>query len=348
MDTYTWTEIQSQPQVWQTALEQLAAARPTLLDFYRQGRYERVIFSGCGSSYYLALAAAAAYIQITGNQALALPAAEIWLSLDALLPTSGRTLLVALSRSGRTSETLRAGRRFLDEGRGDLLTLTCTPESELASMGMLNLAFPYSQERSMVQTRSFSTVFLTALALAITWELKNSEKNRMDLWDGLLRLPVTARRLMDSYGEKLAEFGQNTSLEPVYFLGSGSRFGLAAELSLKLKEMSRTHCEPFHFLEFRHGPMAMVKQNTLLVGLVSQSNQAHEMAVLEEMQARGGRVLSLGEAGVGLPFDSGILEVLSSPLFLPMGQILAYHRARAKGLDPDQPQGLQAVIRLVE
>ncbi|MBP1694442.1 MAG: hypothetical protein H6Q37_2325, partial [Chloroflexi bacterium] len=87
-------------------------------------------------------------------------------------------------------------------------------------------------------------------------------------------------------------------------------------------------------------------EQTLLVGLVSTRNMPREMAVLQEMQARGAKILSLGEAGVTTPFDSGIDEAIRGPLYLPLGQILAFSHARSKGLNPDRPSGVQAVIRL--
>jgi glucosamine--fructose-6-phosphate aminotransferase (isomerizing) len=339
-DFFTWQEIQSQPVAWQVALEQLITWQPTLADFYRDGGYESLIFTGCGSTYYLSLAAAASFTQISGKLGRALPASELWLSPGSSYPKMGRTLLVAVSRSGETSETLNACRSFLAQDRGDLLTLTCYPHSELASMGVLNLTFPASGEESFAQTRSFSTLYLATLALSALWA------GRLDLLEQMGRLPQAAKHLMEIYTSLAIGLGEEGGLERLYFLGSGPRYGLAAELSLKMKEMSLSHSEPFHFMEFRHGPMAMVTERTLLVGLVSSTNKSTEIAVLQEMALRGAKLLSIGEAGVLAPFASQVDEAVYGPLFLPLGQILAYTRARNKGLNPDRPYGLQAVIRL--
>ena len=83
--------------------------------------------------------------------------------------------------------------------------------------------------------------------------------------------------------------GRDASLDRFYWLGSGPRQGLACELSLKMKEMSLTHSEPFHFMEFRHGPKSMVTPQTLVVGLRSTRNGPAESAVLEDVKALGGR-----------------------------------------------------------
>ena len=113
-----------------------------------------------------------------------------------------------------------------------------------------------------------------------------------------------------------------------------------------MKEMTLTHSEPFHFLEFRHGPMSMVNEKAVVVGLVSESNSSHEKAVLNEIQALGGKILSLGELGVDIAFRSDIPESVRNVLYLPVLQLMAFYRSLAKGLNPDHPKNLQAVVKL--
>ncbi len=84
----------------------------------------------------------------------------------------------------------------------------------------------------------------------------------------------------------------------------GIRYGLACEVNLKMKEMTLTHSEPFHFLEFRHGPMSMVNENAVVVGMLSDANRVHEAKVLSEMKMLGGTVASLGEIGCGCVVQS--------------------------------------------
>lgn len=92
--------------------------------------------------------------------------------------------------------------------------------------------------------------------------------------------------------------------------------------------------------------MSMVNENTLVVGMVSEKNAHHEAKVLEEMRALGGNTLSLGETGVDIRFDSKLPEPVRGVLYLPILQLLAFYRARAKELDPDNPTNLTAVVQL--
>lgn len=337
--SYTRAEILSQPEVWAAALRRLDAQQ-AVLDALAHGGYDSVVFTGCGSPYYLGLAAAAAMQEAAGIPARAVPAGELWLDPAATLPAGGRTLLVAVSRSGVTTETLRACTAFLGAGRGDLLTLSCDPAQPLATMGALNLTFPEAQEQSLAQTRAFSTLYLAALYLAARWG------GHEEMLAGLAALPAAAERQLASYHGLARELGADQAIDRFYFLGSGARYGLACELSLKLKEMALTHCEPFHFLEFRHGPRAMATRGALVVGLLSRRNRAHEAAVLAEVRAQGARTLAIGAADADVAFGAGLPDVAAGPLYLPVGQLLACERAVARGFDPDRPANLSAVIRL--
>lgn len=338
---HTRREILSQPDAWSAALGIVDEHLRAISDLHPTRRFDHMLYTGCGSAYYLCLAAAALTQELTGLPARALPASELWLSPSSSF-TSGRTLLVAVSRSGETTETFRACEAFLAGRRGRLLTLTCYPETPLAQLGTLNIVLPSGQEQSVAQTRAFSSLYLATVAIAALWAARD------DLYRSLTRLPQAGARLLDTYAPLASELGRDLSLDRFYFLGSGPRYGLASELSLKMKEMSLSHSEPFHFMEFRHGPKSMVTDSTLVIGLRSAVNASLEDSVLHDVGALGAHLLSLGESGTTVQFDAGLDEAVSNALYLPVGQLLALERALCKGLDPDRPQHLEAVVRLLE
>jgi glucosamine--fructose-6-phosphate aminotransferase (isomerizing) len=339
---HTWREIQSQPEAWAAALELVRSNTAELRALARDSRYDLVVFTGCGSPYYLALAAATFYQELSGQPARAVPASEIWLNPRAALPAGGRILLVALSRSGETTETLRAVESFRAAGRGAALTLSCYPGRPLTSLGDTNLLFPSGQEQSMAQTRAFSVLYLVTIALAALWS------GRDDLLNELGGLSTACRRVLDQFADQAHALGRDAEIDRFYFLGSGPRYGLACELSLKMKEMSISHSEPFHFMEFRHGPRAMAGRGALIVGLVSEANQTHETAVLEDMRRQGAYVLAIGERDADMSFGSGLSAAARDALYLPVGQLLAFERALRNGCNPDHPENLEAVVVLQE
>jgi glucosamine--fructose-6-phosphate aminotransferase (isomerizing) len=337
---HTRQEILSQPAVWSTALETLSTKAVMLRDFYRAGAYSSVYFTGCGSAYYAAMAAAAAFQEMTGVSGRALPASEVWLYPGAIPRRHGRALLVAFSRSGETTETLRACDAFRDHHAGDIVTLSCAPDRPLASMGDVNLLFPMAQEESIAQTRAFTTLYLGSLVMAAFWA------EREDVWLEMQELPGVMERVLVEAGGLAHALGSDLSLDRFYFLGSGLRYGLACELSLKMKEMSLTHSEPFHFMEFRHGPKSMVTPTTLVMGLVSEANHAYDRAVLHDMAGMGANILAVGEHDGHVTLASGLPDLARSVLYVPVGQLVALARSLAKGLDPDRPNNLDAVVKL--
>lgn len=335
---YTRREIHSQPEAWASALAVLREQATALLNFYLAGRYDAFYFTGCGSTYYLALAAAAGMQALTGLPARGLPASEIWLDPPSAY-VAQKALLIAVSRSGETTETLRACEAFRAQG-GDVLTLSCYPGRDLTALGHYNLVLPSGQEDSIAQTRAFTTLYLATLALAALWS------DRADLFDALPHLSAACQSLITDNQSPVLTIGHDLTIDRFYFLGSGPRYGLACELSLKMKEMTLSHSEPFHFMEFRHGPKSMVTPQTLIVGLMSESHREHELGVINDLRAMGARTLTLGESHCDVSFNSRLPELLRGPLYLPTMQLIAFERSLTKGLNPDRPHHLDAVVKL--
>jgi len=346
-DTHTWPEITSQPQVWRATLKAFAANRAVLEDFLNQTDFEHILVVGCGSTHYLAQAAAATLAHRAGIPARALPASELWLFPYAA-PTE-KTLLLAVSRSGATTETLYALSRFREIGGRPTLAVTCYPQSPLAQQADFALVAPDAQERSVAQTRSFTSMFLLTQALAAV--LAGDEGTL----EHLSRLPDALDDLVSRLGDLPQRLGTDQDIERIFFLGGGPLYGLANEAMLKTKEMSLSYAEAYYPLEFRHGPMSMVDGHTLVVGFLSDTGLAQELRVLKDMQSLGARTLALAEdssvftdwrADYIVELRSGLDEWGRGPLYLPVAQRLAYHRAVAKGLNPDRPNNLEAVVEL--
>jgi glucosamine--fructose-6-phosphate aminotransferase (isomerizing) len=342
---FTKQEIFSQPQAWEEALAVLRDLTKDLKDLAEKG-YSQVVFTGCGSTYYLSIAGAALLQGLAGVPSRGLPASELWQNPQLYFQAGERALLVAVSRSGETTETLRACETFRQRQLGDILTFSCYPGRALASAGEVNVLLPSGQEESVAQTRAFSTLYLGTLYLAALWA--KQEK----IIQALPKLSAACSQLFEAFAGMVQAVGADLGLERFYFLGSAYRYGLACEVSLKMKEMTLSHSEPFHFLEFRHGPMSMVNRQTLITGFVSQANRKAEAAVLEDMRNLGGRILAVGSRLGDVPADYKLEfpleqdEISLLPLYLPLIQLMAFHRSLAKGLNPDQPTNLSAVVFL--
>ncbi len=331
---HTYTEIKSQTEAWAQALDVVHASH-----LPKAGDYDMVLFTGCGSTYYLSLAAAALYQELTGRAARAVPGGELLLNPQTVVRDNISHLLVAISRSGTTTETVKAVEKFKNEKRGDVVVITNYDEV-LSRLADINIVIPKGQEESVAQTRSFASMYVAVTAVCAQMA------GREALVEAMKQLPVIGKLVMSKYEAYAKSLGENLNFDRFYFLGSGLRYGLACEVNLKMKEMTLTHSEPFHFLEFRHGPMSMVNENAVVVGMLSDVNRVHEAKVLEEMKMLGGTVASLGESDADVCFESGIPESVRSVLYLPVLQLMAFYRSLAKGLNPDRPTNLTAVVKL--
>ncbi len=340
---HTYTEIITQPDAWAEALQVGRAAKPAARSLWQGSGATEILFTGCGSTYYLSLAAAA-MAREAGLTARALPASELWLFPGLTNGSLRRTLLVAVSRSGETSETLHAVEAFRRAGGPAVITVGNYPEAALPKVCDLTIAVPSGQEVSVAQTRSFASMLVACRILIAALAAEEGLFPRMEA------LPGLGRRLIETCAPLTEQLGGDMALQRFFFLGNAPRYGLACEGMLKMKEMSLSYSEAYHPLEFRHGPKSMVNTSALVIGLLSDEARAQEMAVLKDMQALGARTLALTEDGATADYvvslNSGLPMADRLVLYLPALQLLAYHRAIANGQDPDNPNNLTAVVTL--
>jgi glucosamine--fructose-6-phosphate aminotransferase (isomerizing) len=328
-DSYTLDEIYSQPEIWTKTLDDFELA--DLTSSWRQWDHPRVVVVGCGSTHYLAMSAAALLRSVAGIEASAFPASELVLNPAQTLVDVESTVLLAISRSGTTSETVAAIAEFKSRGGRGTITITCDSTSPLAIESDVVLAADAAQERSIAQTRSFSSMFILAASTAAALAGRDIA--------AMQDLPTICHSLLRSQHAPMTELAGRAELDRFFFLGSGVHYGLASEAMLKMKEMSLTGSEAYHFLEFRHGPMSMIQASAAVIGLIDSDRLGAEQAVLDEMAGLGAVVRDASYRSAMPSWQRAILA-------LPSLQLLAYERSIAKGLDPDRPRHLAAVVEL--
>lgn len=340
-------EITTQTESWQGALKSVELLDDALLTLVRRNTGRRILFIGCGSTHYLAQFAAPYFQGVTGMPCRAVPSSELLLLTDTVVTSDEPApLVVALSRSGETSETVLAVQKMRARG-SDALTISCYEGTPLSAASALTVGIAAGREESYAQTRSFAGMLVAVQALAAL--VADDEA----LMAELRRLPALGGEVIRR-SEGMARSFCKERYKRITYLGSGALYGLAGEATVKMKEMSLSTAEGFHFMEFRHGPMALVDEEHLTVGLLSDGVRDYEVGVLRDLRARGGQVLAVGHdvegllGTVGSVFDLGapLSERARAVLYLPFLQLLAYYRAMGRGLDPDRPRNVVMAIRL--
>ena len=340
---YTIEEILSQPDVWEAVLGSFGDYQAEVEKQWMKLRPSQILFIGCGSTYYLSQIAASLFMDLTGIRSSASPSSELLLNPSIALDDAHHTLLVAISRSGTTTETLQAVKRFRSLGGQAVWGIGCYADSELMLTSDFRLVAEAAHEQSVAQTRSFSSMLLLVKAFAATVA-------ELGL-DYLNLLPDQLRKMFDMTSELSSALGQRLDLERMFFLGSGFQYGVANEAMLKMKEMSLTNSEGYHFLEFRHGPMSMANEKALVIGLVDHNAHQHEERVMREMRQFGALTWGINSSEgdcchYQIAFNADRPAWTLPALYLPPLQLLAYNRAMAKGLNPDNPRNLSAVVSL--
>jgi glutamine---fructose-6-phosphate transaminase (isomerizing) len=345
---HSLAEILSQPEVWKACLAKLHQSKGLERVRDRFGNSPGWLLIGCGSSYYVALGAAATISSLTKRPAQAIPASEILLYPELALAAAKDWVPVLISRSGRTSEVLKAA-ELLASRNLPTLAITCTPNQPLETMATLAICLSPADEQSTVMTRSFTSMLLTLQALAAM--LAGDSKFAGSLAD----MPAASQATLVELPTRIRQFAQAHTFADYVCLGQGPFYGLACEYALKLTEMSLSYAQSFHTLEFRHGPKSIVNSKTLLVFLLSEHGYEAEYELLTEMKSLGAPILAVANQAdvrvraaanlvVELSLDVPELARLAPALWA--GQLLGLYTGLDKGLDPDAPRNLSRVVTL--
>ncbi|ADV82266.1 SIS domain-containing protein [Terriglobus saanensis] len=345
-DVKTVLEIYGQPKVWQDCLDMLENFDLTSLVQGKDPRQTEWVFVGCGTSYYLAQAAAASFTTLLSVKTRAVPASEILLFPSLVFPDDTSNYFpVLISRSGHTSEVLHVA-EYLQGRSMEFLAVTCDGR-ELERLSPRTLKLPVIEE-STVMTSSF-----TSMLMALQYLAASIAGDDAFLF-ALRTLPEHTERLLKIYGPRIEQFAKQ-DFEDFAFLGQGPLYAIASETALKVMESSSSYAQYFHTLEFRHGPKSVVDGKAMVGGLISESGYESEISVLVEMKELGGTIFAVANsASETLRETADLLIELSLPVpelariivYVLWGQLLGSYRGLEKGLDPDNPKNLNRVVTI--
>ncbi|MBF0470708.1 MAG: glutamine--fructose-6-phosphate transaminase (isomerizing) [Gammaproteobacteria bacterium] len=354
---YMHKEIYEQPDAIQQTLEGRLTADGRLEALFAPEvmvalqQIETVQIIACGTSFHAGLVARYWFESIIGLRCLVEVASEFRYRQPVITP---RTLLITISQSGETADTL-AALQLVRKNHPQTLTLTIcnVPESSLIRESQLALLTHAGPEIGVASTKAFTTQ-LTALSLLVITlgrcQQQIAETQEREMVQSLRRLPGLMQKALqlEAVIEKVAiSFADK---HHALFLGRGTHYPIALEGALKLKEISYIHAEAYPAGELKHGPLALVDENMPIVVVAPNDALLEKLkSNLHEVKARGGEMLIFTESEVEIdphesitviPVISG-LGPITAPILLTVPlQLLSYHVALIKGTDVDQPRNL--------
>ena len=260
------------------------------------------------------------------------------------------TLLVTISQSGETADTLTSLRHAKNQSYLSSLTICNVPTSSIARESDFLLLTNAGPEIGVASTKAFTTqlVALMLLAMSIAKAKNINPKLRTRIVTALRTLPEIVEESL-KLKEEIQEISPKIAeKDNALFLGRGMFYPIAKEGALKLKEISYIHAEAYPAGELKHGPLALIDENMPVVALAPESELAEKLiSNLEEVKARSGTLYVFGDASSNMQIDSGKLmtmpkcDFLLTPILytIPL-QILSYEVALIRGTDIDQPRNL--------
>ncbi|NIZ59482.1 glutamine--fructose-6-phosphate transaminase (isomerizing) [Sedimentitalea sp. CY04] len=316
---------------------------PDELDFTK---IDRVTMVACGTGHYACLVGKYWFEQIAKMPVEVDVASEFRYREP---PVSDRTLALFASQSGETADTL-AALRYMSGKADQIVGLVNVSESSIARESDVILPLYAGPEISVASTKAFTCQLTILLIMA----LKAAQQRGIPLPEGM---PSDLRAIPGLIHQSLMLEEQITAssrglatARDIIFLGRGQLYPLALEGALKLKELSYIHAEGYASGELKHGPIALI-EDTVPVIVLAPRDALFEKTIsnMQEVMARGGRVVLITDAEGARIAGEGTSEVITMPqvpnalapiLYAIPAQLVAYHTAIAKGTDVDQPRNL--------
>ena len=261
-----------------------------------------------------------------------------------------KSLLLTISQSGETADTLAALNYAKEKDYLSTLTICNVPTSSLARESDFSFFTNAGPEIGVASTKAFTTQLaaLMLLALSLAKSRNLNPKLRARIVQALRLLPESIAEALNSKDQMIEIAPDIANKDNALFLGRGVFYPIAKEGALKLKEISYIHAEAYPAGELKHGPLALIDENMPVIALAPESEIAEKLiSNLEEVKARGGTLYVCADPSVNMDVKSGKLihmpecDFFMSPIVynIPL-QILSYEVAILRGTDIDQPRNL--------
>ncbi len=341
----TYKEIYGQPVSFQAVNDTLDTIFKTLDEAFAE-KYDEVIFTGCGTSLYLAQASAHAFSTCTGISAKGMCCSELYYFPETYVGNGKKVLVVPMTRKSYTTEVRMAIDKVRSYPGVKSLAITCDPDSSKYNDYML--LSPETPEDSVIMTRSFTSMIYLAVVMSY---YVGGKKEKIEQLKDYAANAESFLKATDEMAKKIV--AEHPECNLFITLGQGINYGIANECMNKMKEMSLSNSEAYYTLEYRHGPMSLVDDKTLIILLGNEDTVDGDAKLLTQMKEYGAKVLAIGnnaskdftDVDYTLDMPYGYDSLQNAPIIGYIGQLIGYYVAELKNLNADSPRHLtQAIV----
>jgi len=336
----TKSEIMDQPEVFLTIKESHPEFLNDVQNFILKSDAGRVGFIGCGSSYYLGMGLACHLSRLSSDEMTGhyYSGSEIMLGLRDI-PSD--MIMVGISRSGESSETVAALKKMQEKGI-KTVALTCEPGSSIVKHADVPVVLDFIREKSIVMTKSFT-------AMAFAFSLLFMKLFREERVSDYLNAVTGATQRLIGAADRQLDLIKAQTFDHYVLLGYDEYYSACMEGLVKLTETTLSEVDTYQTLEYRHGPKSKVRRGTLAFISANAKTYNEELKMAREIESLGGKALIM-TSDANCPMDSITFpdDSLYQDWFLrviPL-QLTGIKRAVEKGLNPDEPKNLSKVVKL--
>ncbi len=329
---YMLKEIHEEPSVSRRLIDSLTTTQRDLFEALvaHITQAQKVVFTAAGTAYHASLLGAS-FLHQQGINAQAIIASEF----ENFITVDKDTLVVAVSQSGETMDVIEALKYSKKQG-ATVVSIVNVPYSTIERMSTLSLQILAGQEVAVASTKAFTNQAIVMLAIA----------QRCGYQNGLDRLPEKLAKTLafEPTLQRLA--AELKDQHDLYVLGRKLGYPVAREIALKIKEVSYLHAEGMMGGELKHGTIALIEEGVPVISLIYNDDPKMRGST-QEVKARGARVITIGTddgADITLPAES---EAEFAILASTVGQLLAYHLAKERGLPIDKPRNLAKSVTVL-
>lgn len=342
----TEAEILDTPQALAMTCKYFDDNKERIDDFFAKHTQRKFTVLGCGSSYMLAESAAAQFAALPNTTASAIPAGDYIVDPGFWNEIVKDSIVVTLSRSGRTSEMVWAVDKIKKILGCPVISISADADNEITPLCDLDLALTWCYDESVCQTRTVTNFYAAALLL------QSCYAGTVGIWESVEaackmigRFHLKNRPVL----EKIAAMNWSNAV----VLADGPVCGLAAEGALAFTEIAMLTGRYFHLLDYRHGPIVVSDESTLTLMLLRPGEEMLQGAMVHDVIRRGGIVVTVSDQP-GNPYGATAhIQIEGVPHFAAWGipfiyvaQMTALSKAVSLGSNPDAPEGLDAYIAL--
>ena len=349
---YMQKEIFEQPRAVGDTLQDIDEIGPELFGVKAEAAFEdidQLLILACGTSYYAGLTAKY-WIESLAKIPVTVEIASEYRYRDSV--PNPRTLVVTISQSGETADTLAALKHAKSLGMRQTLTICNVASSAMVRECLLAFITRAGVEIGVASTKAFTTqlvaLFLLAMSLAKSKQCLTPQREQ-ELLVKLRHLPMAISAVLALEPHIIDWSATFARKENALFLGRGMHYPIAMEGALKLKEISYIHAEGYPAGELKHGPLALVTEAMPVITIAPKDELLEKLkSNIQEVHARGGELYVFADADTQIQSEANI-HVIRMPEYYGMLspilhtitlQLLAYHTAVARGTDVDKPRNL--------